>query len=206
MTGAATAIAGKKRGRRPLLDKEIIVAAALSLIEEQGVAALSLRSIARALDVTPMALYRYFATLEELLSHVFDAFIASRNPLTDAPQDRGWEAWIAHVLASQCASLIENPGWMPHLVSIELGHAASRVLSGVQDYLARYGVSQERAVEIYVSILQVSIGVATLEIQRRGQSDGQTVLRVDQTAAGQKLLISAFREELGSDRPGEDGR
>lgn len=48
------------------ISRETILEAALAFIESQGVDALSMRTLAAGLDVTPNALYRYFASKAEL--------------------------------------------------------------------------------------------------------------------------------------------
>jgi AcrR family transcriptional regulator len=69
----------KERTRRKLLD------AGLSLVEERGFAALSLREVTRAAGVTPAAFYRHFANVDELgLVLVDESFGTLGDMLRDA--------------------------------------------------------------------------------------------------------------------------
>ncbi|MEM1414996.1 MAG: TetR/AcrR family transcriptional regulator [Myxococcota bacterium] len=65
------------------LAREAVLDAACELFAREGAGAFSLRRVAAALDVTPMALYRYVANKEELLAWVlqrgfeeFEAYLA----------------------------------------------------------------------------------------------------------------------------------
>ncbi|MFE7624194.1 TetR/AcrR family transcriptional regulator [Streptomyces sp. NPDC057509] len=62
------------------LDRERIVAAALALADEGGLAAVSLRKVAARLDAGPMRLYRYISTKEELFDLMVDAVQAEIRP------------------------------------------------------------------------------------------------------------------------------
>lgn len=63
------------RPRTPLLSKELIVARALAIIDESGLAELSTRRLARDLAVSAPSLYNHFATKEEILDAVADAIV-----------------------------------------------------------------------------------------------------------------------------------
>lgn len=53
--------------RRPRLSRERVLRAALVVVDAEGLAGLSMRRVAEALDVETMALYRYTASKDELL-------------------------------------------------------------------------------------------------------------------------------------------
>ncbi|MBM0275032.1 TetR/AcrR family transcriptional regulator [Micromonospora tarensis] len=66
---------------RPVpLDRERIVAAALSLADEGGLEAVSLRKVAARLNAGPMRLYGYIATKEELFDLLVDEVYAEVLP------------------------------------------------------------------------------------------------------------------------------
>ncbi|WP_328453410.1 MULTISPECIES: TetR/AcrR family transcriptional regulator [unclassified Amycolatopsis] len=65
------------------LSRELIVGTAIRLADADGLAAVSLRKIAAALDVGPMRLYGYIATKEELLDLMLDAIYAETRPIGD---------------------------------------------------------------------------------------------------------------------------
>lgn len=59
-----------------------MLAAALALADEQGLAAVSMRSVAAALGVTPMALYRHVGDKQELLDGLVEQLLMEL-PLPD---------------------------------------------------------------------------------------------------------------------------
>ncbi|MFE6050364.1 TetR/AcrR family transcriptional regulator [Kitasatospora sp. NPDC056446] len=63
------------RPRTPLLSRERIVAAALRLVDDEGLDALSTRRLAAELSVSGPSLYNHFATKDELLDAVVDSVI-----------------------------------------------------------------------------------------------------------------------------------
>jgi AcrR family transcriptional regulator len=61
--------------RRPSLTREKIVASAMALVDQEGIAALSMRRIAQDLGVGTMTLYHYVRTKDELLDLIDDAMM-----------------------------------------------------------------------------------------------------------------------------------
>ena len=65
------------------LDKDRIAAAALAVVDEHGAAAFTMRAVAEALGVTPMALYHHVEDKAALVGLVIEAAI-SEQPLPSA--------------------------------------------------------------------------------------------------------------------------
>ena len=79
--------AGKKAVGRPRrLDPETIVATARRIIEEEGVAAVSMRRVAKEVGSTPMALYHYVRDKDELLMLTLSG-VAATFPRPALPAD-----------------------------------------------------------------------------------------------------------------------
>lgn len=70
-----TASLPSSQRRRPL-SRDLIVDAAIELVEQHGAAALSMRRLGARLGVEGMALYHYFAGREELLRAMADRLLA----------------------------------------------------------------------------------------------------------------------------------
>lgn len=73
------------------LTPESVVGAALGILDEFGLADLSMRRVAGALDVKAGALYWHFPNKQSLLAAVADEVLAQLEP--DVP-DGGWEDWL----------------------------------------------------------------------------------------------------------------
>lgn len=61
-------------------DRDAVARRALSLLDEVGLADLSMRRIAAALDVQPSALYWHFASKQDLLANLSDRITAALPP------------------------------------------------------------------------------------------------------------------------------
>jgi AcrR family transcriptional regulator len=70
------------------LSRERIVTAAIALADADGLAAVSVRKVAGALDAGPMRLYGYLSTKEELLDLMVDAVYGE----LPAPEPGDWQA------------------------------------------------------------------------------------------------------------------
>lgn len=73
MTDRGPSVAVRRRGHG--LSRPRIARVALELIDERGVGAASMRTIARCLGVEAMSLYKYFHTRDELLDAVVDLIV-----------------------------------------------------------------------------------------------------------------------------------
>ena len=63
-------------GRPPALTRDQVLAAALQIIDEQGVEALTMRRLGQALDRNPMGIYRHAADKDALLDLVVEHVVA----------------------------------------------------------------------------------------------------------------------------------
>jgi AcrR family transcriptional regulator len=102
------------RPARPVLTRQRIVEAAIAIIDEEGLDALSTRRLARALRVQAPSLYNHFATKEDILDAVGDAIIA-RVDLTTFGQDPWPEALRTWARAYR-AAFAAHPNIVPFLV------------------------------------------------------------------------------------------
>lgn len=79
--------AGPEKARRRDLTREKLVIAAIALLDAGGVGALSIRALADAVGVTPMAIYNHFDSKNALLVAVADGIVGS------AEFDGGYLDW-----------------------------------------------------------------------------------------------------------------
>ncbi len=85
--------AGRRRVRREPLTRERIVAAALKLMDEEGLEAVTMRRIGRELGVEAMSLYNHVRDKEEILEGVVEEVLAEFEfPVGGSPVD-GSEDW-----------------------------------------------------------------------------------------------------------------
>ncbi|MFE7559498.1 TetR/AcrR family transcriptional regulator [Kitasatospora sp. NPDC057500] len=112
------------RPRTPLLNRERIVAAALRLVDDEGLAALSTRRLAAELSVSGPSLYNHFATKDELLDAVVDGVmgevdLSMFDPGTPSPSPSPsptpWPQALRDWARSYRAALAAHPNIVPVL-------------------------------------------------------------------------------------------
>ncbi|MDQ7903917.1 TetR/AcrR family transcriptional regulator [Phytohabitans sp. ZYX-F-186] len=124
-----------RRGPKPRLSVDQIVAAATALADAEGLAALSMRRVAERLGVTAMSLYTYVPGKAELLDLMLDRACAETAKPDDVPG--GWRARLALVAREAWALYLRHP-WLLHV-------ATNRPVLG-PNLIARYDY-ELRAVE-----------------------------------------------------------
>jgi TetR/AcrR family tetracycline transcriptional repressor len=91
---------------RARLSREQVAAAALEMLDRDGLAALSMRRLADSLGVGTMTLYGYFRSKEELLDTVIDAAVADREPVElEGP----WQDQLRRLMQAARRSLGRHP-------------------------------------------------------------------------------------------------
>jgi AcrR family transcriptional regulator len=99
MDAADAARPGAGRGRpRPGLSRTLIVEAALAIVDEQGLAAASMRTLARRLGVQAMSLYKHVPDRDALFDLVVDRIVTELDADPDVevrPGAAGWRDWLA---------------------------------------------------------------------------------------------------------------
>ena len=135
------------------LHKLDVVAKAVAILDNYGIADLTMRRLARELDVTPGALYWHFANKQELLGAVAD-----------------------HLLGPACAH-ITTTGWRQRIevVCVRLREALLSHTDGAELVSASFAAGQSRAVEHILGMLADAAGEAGVDASHRTQA-ARTVL------------------------------
>ncbi len=163
------------------LSRERILAAALESIDEDGIAALTMRRLGARLGVEAMSLYRYVPGREALIDGVVDALVSGLDDDVDVLvlPEHGWQDFlqrmahgvrrlaIAHPKAFPLvASTPPQAPWLrPPLRSIEW---VEKLLAG----LLAEGFSDEDAVAVYRAFTSFLLGNLLLEVSQRGAAVG----------------------------------
>ncbi|MFE9633426.1 TetR/AcrR family transcriptional regulator C-terminal domain-containing protein [Streptomyces sp. NPDC006463] len=96
------------RGRPAKLDPARTVATALDLLNEAGLDALTMRRLAEAMGVQAGALYRYFATKQDLLTAMAERMLADRDTAPPGGTEHGWDEELAGLARSLRAALLRH--------------------------------------------------------------------------------------------------
>ena len=92
--------------RRPQTSREEVLLAALAVADESGTAGLTIRAVAERLGTSPMAIYHYVATKDEILDGIVDLVFAEIG--LPSP-DGQWRVEIAQRMGSARAALRRHP-------------------------------------------------------------------------------------------------
>ncbi len=82
------------RPDRLTLNRERVIEAALTLVDREGIDALSMRRLGAELGVDPMAVYHYIPNKASLLDCLVDAIMTELGIPPARPADVPWDAWV----------------------------------------------------------------------------------------------------------------
>ena len=180
----------RARAERQILD------AAWTVMAREGVAALSVREVARSVGIRQQSLTYYFPTKQELLDALFaDGFGDLRRTfdrLRIAPDaEQGVVdvavAFVDHLVARPAAYHLMFQGTVPGFEPSEESHAiALRVLRELVDRLAAAGVTAPADLALVRSVMS---GLAAEQIAN--DPDGR--LFADQTERGLRAVLAGIR-------------
>jgi AcrR family transcriptional regulator len=144
------------------LTPERVVAAALDLVAERGADALTLRAVARSLDVDPAAIYRHVADHDTLLRMVADRALA---PVLDGVDLSGpWRDVVQVVCTRLRRALLAQPG------AARLAADAptrlpneQRISAALFDALTRAGLDPDAVAVAYHACIELAVGSAVID-------------------------------------------
>ncbi|MFD7916548.1 TetR/AcrR family transcriptional regulator [Streptomyces sp. NPDC059752] len=150
------------RGRPARLDRDRTVDTALDLLDEVGLDALTMRRLADAMDVQAGALYRYFATKDELLTAMAERMLAD---LAAAGTDGDWSERLAALArAMRTALLARRDGARVYAGTHATGPHTLGFAEAVVGVLRTAGFGEEDAARALMAVAHFTIG-HTLEEQ-----------------------------------------
>jgi AcrR family transcriptional regulator len=164
------------------LSRERIVAAAIGLADADGLAAVSLRKVAAALDVGPMRLYGYIDTKEELLELMLDAVHAEIRPAGD-----GWRQ-VLRSLAEATRQAAHQHEWFADLIGGRPQLGPNTLASGDAVVAAMGGVDLDTVVPAVAAVNAYVVGAVRREIaERRAERASGMDIKEFQAAFGPYL-------------------
>jgi TetR/AcrR family transcriptional regulator, tetracycline repressor protein len=113
--------AGTTRRKRPSLSRARLIAAGLQLLDRRGGDALTMRALADAVGVTPMALYNHFSSKRDLQAAVADHLIGGTS--FDGGQAE-WQTRLRHCFDALRRLCLRHPG-LPALLETDDAAPAS---------------------------------------------------------------------------------
>ncbi|WP_447912941.1 TetR family transcriptional regulator [Microbacterium phyllosphaerae] len=162
-------------------DRDGVARAALTLLDEVGLADLSMRRIASRLDVQPSALYWHFTSKQELLAALAD------HVTSTIPRDDADVLTTARSIRDALFTYRDGAELVLSTYALQLG--SSQAQAALEDSLHRVGAENSR--ERAVALLHFILGHATL-VQQRMHADSHGALpagdAVDVTAGLDRIF------------------
>lgn len=149
------------RTPRGTLSREVLVEAAMQIVEVKGADGLSMRALGAHLDVDPTAVYRHFKTKNELLDAVADVLIAGDEPLPDTGDARADLRASLHQLRRSLQRYPSMAGVI--LRRPPVGRAYWPRANHALGLLRSLGLDAERATAFYQVLLFYTLGHALTE-------------------------------------------
>lgn len=195
---AKTAARGTKpAGRRgvKVIEESAVLAAALEIVDKEGVAALNIRRLGDELGVHGASLYHYFDGKDDILLGV--QRLAMARLRVDRIANQSWQDWLVAMSSAFRDALLRHPNVAPLML-----HSQSRKLLGAElrDAAARNliagGVPEHFVVPITESFETMAFGSAMID-----PSQQDLIHAVDGSDADYPNLAEAMR--ANAQRPGE---
>jgi AcrR family transcriptional regulator len=146
------------RGYRSFLRQDAIIAAARRIADTDGLAAVSMRSLADALACTPRALYRHVAGKDQVLELLADAALGE-IPLPRA--DGNPDGAIVEFYVAMRDLLVASPAIAEIIAQLPVAGPHFRAHGeAVVARLLSAGLAPDEAVEAMIALGQFTIGAA----------------------------------------------
>lgn len=160
------------------ITREVVLAAALEIIDRDGADGLSMRRLARALGRDPMILYRHAPNKAALLDGVAETVLAQ---LTVDPADPDWAAQLRAVARDYRRLALAHPHVVPLLVTRPLATPLAlrpkgtlRPLEDILALLTGAGFSGSDALHIYRALFGFLHGHVLNELQELVEKPEET--------------------------------
>lgn len=156
----------RARGRPRKLSSELIIDTAVTLISEEGYAALSTRSLAHRLDVRSSTLYSYFPTFDEIAETAVSRMLEGIQIPDLASSPRPVDALVT-LFADLRSLLILNPDAIPARVQSRPWEQMIRMVNALLSQFLSLGLTAARAAACYEAL--VGVTMASAATARRAQ-------------------------------------
>ena len=190
-------IGRRSRPAKAPLSRDVIVSTALDILERDGLAGLSLRRVATALETGAASLYVYLSNLDELHALMLDRALAA----VELPKTRRlpWRDRLKTFLLSYLHVLYERPGLAQLALStIASGPNSLRIWERLLGLLKEGGVEDVKAAwGVDLLTLYVTAIAAEQSIRRAsGQGLGRVETALSAISAVELPLVFAAKEAL----------
>jgi AcrR family transcriptional regulator len=169
-------------GRAPQINREAVLAAALTLADERGLEAVTMHAVAKVLNVTPMALYRHVDGKDALLDGLVELLL-TEYPLPaqgHGASDGRWDERLVALADGIRITARRHPAVFPLLLTRPAVTPAGRqVRVAVQSALREGGLPEAEVARAERLISTAVLGFAASEAAGRFRHHDQAVVDAD---------------------------
>ncbi|MEV7723556.1 TetR/AcrR family transcriptional regulator C-terminal domain-containing protein [Streptomyces sp. NPDC087917] len=182
----------RERPAKPALTHEGIVAAAVRLMETEGLPRVTMRRLAQELDTGAASLYVYVANTAELHAAILEELLGAVD-LSPVTAEGDWRDRLTRVLDSYTGVLFAHPS-LAHsaLVARPSGPHYLDLVEAVLALLAQGGVPDAQAAWGVDVLLQVATATAAEQSARSASADAE---------AEHEALVGALRQASPDTHP-----
>ncbi len=195
---AAVETAKHQRGH---LSRERLAIAGLKIARTEGLENLTMKRLAKAVAVTPMAIYRHFEDKSDLIDAVLDRFVQEQDICNHGVPGKDWAGWLERTYSNMYDGLQSMPSVYPYLSSgSRFGAGATDVVTQSLDVMEAAGFSRERAAQAASTLNGFVIGCAIMDnafYQSLSAKDKALHSNLEpRLQTGLRLIISGLKHEL----------
>ncbi|WP_340381854.1 TetR/AcrR family transcriptional regulator [Streptomyces sp. SS7] len=184
------------RPRKPLLSTDRIVETARTLVDEEGLAAVSTRRLAAELGVSGPSLYNHFRTKDEILEAVADS-VSAQIDLSMFDDGRDWRTALHDWAVSYRAALRDHPNIVPVLAQGPGRRPAGlRVADAVYGAMVAAGWPPAQATSIGALMRYFIMGSALGSFAGGFVDDAEAYDPADYPHLGQAHLLAEQQEKI----------
>ncbi|OBB17677.1 TetR family transcriptional regulator [Mycolicibacterium setense] len=156
------------RPRVPLISKRKVLEAALTIIDSEGLDALSIRALARRLDINGASLYHHFANKEQIIAGA--ARLALDETVLTPDEDKPWRVWVLRNNRVLRQAFRDHPDLVPIVLKMGMLQIAPTQIDQTTARLRQEGVPVGAIIPMMDALERFAIGSALAETGNGYQS------------------------------------
>ncbi|GAB3399163.1 hypothetical protein GCM10027515_05170 [Schumannella luteola] len=176
MTPQGSRAANQGRPRRGAISSSTVVEAGIAIAARDGLETLSMRTLATELGLSPMTLYRYVDSKDDLLDQMV-LWVLARMEIPSS-FDEDWRDRIVTIMTSWRDLLLAHAEIAPIMLDRPIPRGSvglARLQEAVLGALEHGGLSGADAVRAFWQIFTVTVGNVMFDLPRRRLADPDMV-------------------------------
>ena len=145
------------------LTRARIIAAAVELVDQNGLEALSMRKLGAALGVEAMSLYNHVDNKDDVLDGILNAVMET---VTRPDPDQPWPVQLRELSHEFRRVGLDHPGVLPMFSSRRMTPDGFAAIAAIHEIVLAAGFSAERSVDAFVYVSSFLLGYSQIDLGR----------------------------------------